>query len=220
MISSIFILNFCYILIIFFFFLYFDLKSRKISKSFFIIFFILSIFINYLEFLLFHRNVYKLVFLRSFFFTITFSISFLLFTIKIIGGSDGKLLILIFLNQPINFLNFHFIFLFFLTFSLLFILIFMINYTINNIFKVRYSFVIFFNLNYNYSYIEKFFIKIFYNFINFSKLVNFNQDLNELKSLELIYNYLTYRIQILTQYRPPLIGIIIISYYLTFLIII
>ena len=212
--------NFWLINVIFFFFLYFDLKFRKIPNSSFFFFFFISILLNYIDILLFYRNVYKLAFLRSFFLLVVFTISILLFTLKIIGGSDGKLIILTFLNHPINFLNFNFIGFFFLIFSLLFVLIFIINLTINNKFKKAYSFIVYFNLNYNYSFSKKFFIKIFYNFINISKIVDYNEDRNKIKSLDLIYNYNTKKIQILTQYRPPLIGIYVICYYLTFLIII
>jgi hypothetical protein len=140
-------------------------------------------------------------------------LSFLLFVLHIIGGADGKLFLLIFLAHPIKFLTFYFISSFFLLFSLLVLLIFMINYVNNINFRNNDSFEILFNTNYNFSRFKRKFIKIFYKFLNFSVLEYYNEDKHLVKNLNLIYNNTRKRIQILVQYRPPLIFICLISYF-------
>ena len=132
---------------------------------------------------------------------------------KIIGGSDGKLIILIFITHPIKFLSLNFIFTFFLLLSTFYILIFISNLAQNNLLKKKGSFICFFNSNLKFSAAKRIYIKGFFKFSNFSKLCDSRVEKNIVKSLFLIYNIEKIRIQILVQFRPPLIIFVILSYF-------
>lgn len=207
------IFNFLFISIILFFCLYFDLKSRKISNSLFKYLFIACICFNSVELIFCSEDIVRFIVLKINFLLIILSLSFLLFVLHIIGGADGKLFILIFFLHPVKFLNFYFITSFFLLFSLLIILIFIVNFVNNISFRNNDSFEIFFNSNYKYSSFKRNFIKTFFKFLNFSELEYYNEEKHLVKSLILIYNNVRRRIQILVEYKPPLIFIIIISYF-------
>jgi len=151
-------------------------------------------------------------FWQIFFFLIVFLLSFLLFNLKIIGGSDGKLIILIFLIHPLKFLNLYFVTSFFLLFSLFFILLFLQNFILNSLFKNNCSFITFFNLDSTLSGFKKFYIKSFYKFLYYSKLREYKEEKILLKSVLLVFNNRKKKFQVLIQYRPPLILIIILTY--------
>jgi hypothetical protein len=117
--------------------------------------------------------------------------------------------------QPILLLRFSFVFIFFLIFSLLFTIFFLISFLINH-FKNYNTFELYFKLNLKISVIEKYFIKSFYYFRNFSELSDYNEIKSSIKSLVLILNSKTSKIQILCQFRPPLTIIIIPTYYIIY----
>ena len=60
---------------------------------------------------------------------------------------------------------------------------------------------------------------MFYNFHNFSGLGDYNETISLIKSLDLILNDKTSKIQILCQFRPPLTVIIITAYYIIYFLI-
>ncbi len=150
--------------------------------------------------------------MSNFFFLIVFLLSFILFILKVIGGSDGKLIILIFLIHPIQFLNLFFVTSFFLWFSLLIILIFLQNFLINSLNKNDCSFTTFLNFNSKFTAFKKFYIKTIYKFLNYSKLSEYKEEKIILKSILIIFNNRKNQFQVLVQYRPPLILIIILTY--------
>lgn len=192
---------------------YLDLKSRKIPNSLFKYLFIICVILNFIEFAFCFEDFIGFVVLKFLFLFFIFSLSFLLFVLHIIGGADGKLFLLIFFLHPVKFLTFYFITSFLLLFSLLILLIFMINYVNNINFRNHDSFEIIFNTNFNSSRFKRSFMRTFYKFLNISELDYYNEDKHCVKSLNLIYNYTRKRIQILVQYRPPLIFICFISYF-------
>ena len=55
---------------------------------------------------------------------------------------------------------------------------------------------------------------MFYKFINYSELSDLRREKYQIKFYLLIYNNRIKKIQILSQFRPPLILIIAISYYI------
>ncbi|MFX1575361.1 MAG: prepilin peptidase [Promethearchaeota archaeon] len=207
-----FLINQCFIYIIFFIFLYLDLKSRKISLKLFKITYTIGLIFNLIESLLFVNNIFLILYIRFFFFFSILIISVLLFNLKIIGGSDGKLFILIFLILPIHHLNLLYIMLFFLSFSIFFIIIFIINLVVNSFFIKNNAFYILFNINSKMSNLQKLFLKSFFKFCNFTDLNTNKIVKNPVKSLILVYNDKKLKFQMLCQYRPPLIIIIILSY--------
>lgn len=76
--------------------------------------------------------------------------------------------------------------------------------------------MILFDLNLKFSVFKRFYIKSFFKFLNYSKLSKYKTEKMILKSNLLIYNNNKNRFQILIQYRPPLIIIIIFTYILIF----
>ncbi len=141
----------------------------------------------------------------------------MLFNLKVIGGSDAKLTILIFLVHSIKHLNIYFISNFFLLFSVFFILVFVVNFILNNNFKNNCSFTILFNSNLESSFFFKFYTKFFCNFSNILKLKGIKDEKYQIKSYFLVFNYRKESIQILIQFRPPLIILIIFAYFFCYL---
>ena len=206
LITSFIILN-----VFFSIFLFFDLKYRQVSIIFFKIYFLIVIILNTFEYYLFHKHLVLFVFFKILIGFFVFFLSLILFSLSIIGGSDGKLLILIFLVYPLLVLNFTVILTFFLIFSLLFVMFFLINLVNNSSLKKGFSFFLIFNTHSNISVIKKSFIKSFYKFHNFSELEDYREEKLLIKSLNLVYNVEVNKFQILCQNRPPLIIIIILS---------
>jgi len=199
--------------------LYSDIKYRKITNERFKELFLFCFFLNFLEFF-YSQDVVILITLKIFYFFLITIISLILFSFRIIGGSDGKLFILIFLIHPGNFLSFSFIMMFFLLFSLFFILIFALNY-INNVIGVnRYSFEILFVYYLNTTVFKQVFINAFFIFLNFKEIKEKKQNRYQIIPCYLMYNNINNKFQILAHYRPPLVIVCLFSYYFTYFLII
>ncbi len=89
---------------------------------------------------------------------------------------------------------------------------FILNFFLNNILKVNSSFITLFNLNLKYSIFERFYIKSFYRFLQFSKLSDYQEEKIRVKSLFLVFNNKKRSIEILVQLRSPFIIVIILTY--------
>ena len=139
--------------------------------------------------------------LKSLIFLITLFFSLILFSLKVIGGGDGKLIIIIFLIHPTMYLKISYIFLFFLILSTLFLIFFFTNYLSNSVTKISYSFDIFFNLGFKISILKKLFIRMFYTFLSFSKIVNYQEIKKSLRAQFIIYNSKTDNLQYLGQFK-------------------
>jgi Flp pilus assembly protein protease CpaA len=202
--------------IIFITFIYSDIKLRKIPQRYFRFSYIIGTVLNIFEFSIFLENIVVIIYLKLFVAIFVFSLALILFILKIIGGSDGKLLIFIFFVHPILFLNILDVFSYFLIFSLMFVIYFTVNLILNNKLKDSFSFILFFNFNIERSIFKKVFFKSFYRFFNYSDLCDYLERKYYIKSLNLIFNFNRNKFQILCQIRPPLIVLIILSYYITF----
>lgn len=197
-------------------FLYFDLNFRKVPKNFFKLSYVIVVVLNIIEYSLFFEKLAFFLFMKVFIILIILVLSLILFSLKIIGGSDGKLFIIIFIVHPILFLNFAIIFTFYLVFSLFFVIYFIVNWLNNNLLKNTYSFLLFFNTNSEISIFKREFIKMFYKFFNYSEIGDYVEGKYLIKSLSLIYNIKKNKFQTLCQIRPPLIITIILTYYSIF----
>jgi Flp pilus assembly protein protease CpaA len=200
--------------------LYFDLRLRKVSNKFLRACFCFSIFLNMIEILFFYRNILFVLILKLIFFFLVFLISLVLFSLKIIGGSDGKLFLLIFSIHPIKYLNCLFVLFFFLFFSLFFLILFFFNLIHNSIKKNSYAFRVYYSLHFKLSIFRKLFMKSFCSFFNLDNLKNFERDKIFVDALFILFNDQKSKLQILAIYRPPLTLICIISYYFIFFLII
>ncbi|MHA2398912.1 MAG: prepilin peptidase, partial [Promethearchaeota archaeon] len=175
------LINLCSISLIFLISVYLDLKIRKIPKRFFIGYFILSVILNIFEYLLYFNSFVIFILIKVFIVAIVFFLSFILFSLKIFGGSDGKLAILIFIIHPIRFLNISSIFLFYSMFSLLFILFFTFNYIFNIILHDKHSFTLFFNTNFEISIFKRGFFKYYHKFYDYSDLSHYSERKYQIK---------------------------------------
>lgn len=164
--------------------------------------------------LCFIQDLFFFLLIKIIFLSIIFIFSFTLFILKIFGGGDGKLVILIFLMIPIEFLTLYQIYNFFLLFSFLFLLIFMINLLNNNLKRDFYTYEILFNFYLKLSVLKKLYFKSFYKFIYLSDLESYNGSKTVIKSLILVYNESKRKFLILAQYRPPNVVILMLSFFL------
>ncbi len=88
---------------------------------------------------------------------------------------------------------------------------------VNNVIKNSASFDMFFNFHLKISNFKKIYFKTFYKFINFSELASYQEDKVLIKSpIVIIYNPLKIKFQIIAQYRPPIVIILILAFYLLF----
>jgi Flp pilus assembly protein protease CpaA len=197
-------------------FLFYDLKYRRVPRVFFKICCIITVILNLLEYYSFSIHPLSFIFSKMLYGISAFILSLILFSLTIIGGSDGKVIILIFFVHPILFLNFTVLFSYFFIFSLLFIILIVINFTLNNRPRKNISFLLIFNTYSIISFARKSYIKGFFKFKNFSELDFHMEEKSLVKSLYLVYNAEINKFQLLCQSRLPLILPIIISYYIIF----
>jgi len=214
MISEIIYIEICCITIILLVSLYSDLKYRVIPNKVIKNLFIFCLFINFIEFLLVYDNIALIFILKISYFCLIFLVSLLLFSLKIIGGSDGKLMIIIFLIHPVKFLNLNFVISFFLLLSLIFCSVFFFNLLYNSFFNNSFPFEILFAINQNISTLIQIYFKIFCNFTILAKIYDYEDNKKTIVCSYIIYNIYRNRFQSLVQYRIPLVVIIMFSYYL------
>lgn len=205
-------LFFFYSNIVLFYCMYRDIKYRIISNKVLSGFFLIGSFLIFIEFLQFYNDIIIFIIVKIWFLFLTFFLSFILFCLKIIGGSDGKLLIMLFLFNPICYLNFQWLFLFFSILLLLYLIMGIISYLFTHNLTNMNVYELLFNENENFSKIQKIFIEIFYKFLDFSQLNKSTGEKYLLKSLILFYNNKTEKFQFLTQYRPPIVMLIFFVY--------
>ncbi len=203
---------FFYSNIVLFYCMYRDIKFRIIPNKVLSVLLLIGSFLFFIELLHFYNNVLIFIIVKIWFLFFAFFLSFLLFCLKIIGGSDGKLLTMLFLFNPIYYLNFQWLFLFFSVLLLLYLILGIISYLITHNLTNKNVYEMFFSENENFSKMHKIFIEIFYKFRDFSQLNKFNDEKYLLKSLILFYNDKTEKIQFLTQYRPPIVILIFFTY--------
>ncbi len=220
MLSWIIFIDICFITIILLISVYLDLKFRKISNRFLRTCFCFSIFLNTVEMVFFYSEILLILLLKILFFCIIFLFSFVLFSLKIIGGSDGKLFLLIFSVHPIRYLNYYFVVFFFFFFSLFFLIMFFINLVHNSMKNNSYAFGVFYIFDVKLSILRKLFIKSFYKFFALSKLTDFEGEKIYIDYLFIVYNNQNRKLQFLGMYRPPLTLICFISYFLILFLII
>jgi len=108
--------SFFYTNIVLIYCMYQDIKYRKISNKILIGFLVIGCLIAFTEDFDIYNNISVFVVTKVFFLFFVFIFSFILFCLKIIGGSDGKLLIMLAFFNPTHRFNFQWIFFFFFVF--------------------------------------------------------------------------------------------------------
>ena len=201
-------LFFFYTNIVLIYCMYRDIKFRKIPNKAIIGFLLIGSLLAFTEDLDIYNNILIFIITKVFFLFFAFIFSFVLFCLKIIGGSDGKLLIMLTFSYPIYRFNFQWLFSFFFVFLFLYLILVVVNYLFNNFLSNNNSYDMIYSLEENVSFLHKVFIITFYKFLDFSQINRYTNEKFVLKSLNLFYNKNKGKFQILTQYRPPLVILI------------
>ncbi|MHA1476663.1 MAG: prepilin peptidase [Promethearchaeota archaeon] len=201
-------LFFFYTNIVLIYCMYRDIKFRKIPNKAIIGFLLIGSLLAFTEDLDIYNNILIFIITKVFFLFFAFIFSFVLFCLKIIGGSDGKLLIMLTFSYPIYRFNFQWLFSFFFVFLFLYLILGVVNYLFNNFLSNNNSYDMIYSLEENVSFLHKVFIITFYKFLDFSQINRYTNEKFVLKSLNLFYNKNKGKFQILTQYRPPLVILI------------
>jgi len=201
-------LIFFYTNIVLIYCMYRDIKFRKIPNKVIIGFLLIGSFLAFSEDLDIYNNILIFIITKVFFLFFAFIFSFVLFCLKIMGGTDGKLLIMLTFFYPIYRFNFQWLFSFFFIFLFLYLILGVVNYLFNNFLSNNNSYDMIYSLKENISFIHKVFITTFYKFLDFSHVNNYTNEKFVLKSLNLFFNKKKGKFQILTQYRPPLVILI------------
>lgn len=160
------------------------------------------------------KEFFFLLFVKFVYLFIVFILSFILFILKIFGGGDGKIVILIYLMIPTEFITLYHIYLFFLLFSIFFLLIFILNLLTNKIKRDFYSYEILFNFYIKLSKLKKIYLKTFYKFLLYSDLETYNGSKSVINNFFLVYNESKRKFQILAYFRPPNVVILMFSFIL------
>ena len=192
--------------------MYRDICFRKIPNKSLVFFFIVGFGLVFIEGQNFYTNLMIFVIRKSFIVLLTFIFSFSLFCLKLIGGSDGKLIIFLFFAFPILGFNFHLFFSFFSYLLILFLLLISCNYLFTRFITKSYPYNMLHALNEKISYPRGAFLKLFYGFMDFSQINNQSDAKFQIKSLTLFYNEDREKFQFLAQIRPPIAVLIFISY--------
>ena len=201
-------LIFFYTNIVLIYCMYRDIKFRKIPNKAIIGFFLIGSLLTFTEDLDIYNDMLIFIITKVFFLFFAFIFSFVLFCLKIIGGADGKLLIMLTFFYPIYRFNFQWLFSFFFVFLFLYLILGIVNFLFNNFLLNNNSYDMIYSLKENISFLQKVFIITFYKFLDFSQINRYTNEKFVLKSLNLFYNKNKGRFQILTQYRPPLVILI------------
>jgi len=201
-------LFFFYTNIVLIYCMYRDIKFRKIPNKAIIGFLLIGSLLAFTEDLDIYNDILIFIITKVFFLFFAFIFSFVLFCLKIIGGSDGKLLIMLTFFYPIYRFNFQWLFSFFFVFLFLYLILGVVNYLFNNFLSNNNSYDMIYSLEENVSFLHKVFIITFYKFLDFSQINRYTNEKFVLKSLNLFYNKNKGKFQILTQYRPPLVILI------------
>jgi len=192
--------------------MYRDICFRKIPNKSLGGFFVVGFVLTLIEAQNFYANLIIFAICKSLIVLLAFIFSFSLFCLKMLGGSDGKLIIFLFFVFPILGFNFHLFFSFFSYLIILFLLLVSSNYLFNSIFTKSHPYNMVFALNEKISYPRGTFLKLFYRFLDFSQIKKYSNTKLQMRSLMLFYNEEREKFQFLAQIRPPIAVLIFLSY--------
>jgi Flp pilus assembly protein protease CpaA len=188
--------------------MYRDIKYRKISNETLFGFLLVGSLSIFTEVTATYYNIYSLIFTKLFFLILVAVFSFILFCLKAIGGSDGKLLIMLIFFYPTQKLNIPLVFSFFFIFLFLYFLLMLARYFFFKIHVRNNTPEMLYSLQERFTFSHKVFIMVFFRFLDFSQITNCQNNKYIIKSLNLLYNRKKEKFQILAQYRPPLVILI------------
>lgn len=191
-----------------------DIKTRKISNQLLKGYFILAIILVFMESVLFFNDIYVYICIKCVYVLLAMVLSCILFALKILGGGDGKVIILTFFIWPIRYLNYFYLFNFFMILLLFYFLLLIINLCLNSFTANRLSFIFYFRTIENLTVFQKLYLLSFFKFINLSHFHKYKENKFFLKSLNIIFNPKSFTFQVFVQYRPLVIASCFFSYLL------
>ena len=192
--------------------MYRDICFRKIPNKSLGGFFVVGFVLTRIEAQNFYANLIIFAICKSLIVLLAFIFSFSLFCLKMLGDSDGKLIIFLFFAFPTLGFNFHLFFSFFSYLIILFLLLVSSNYLFNRFFTKSHPYNMVFALNEKISYPRGTFLKLFYRFLDFSQIKKYSNTKLQMRSLMLFYNEEREKFQFLAQIRPPIAVLIFLSY--------
>jgi Flp pilus assembly protein protease CpaA len=213
---SYYVVNFISINIIVSISLYYDIKYRRIPHYLFKYSCLIILAINIIDFITSAQSVFFFVLIKALILLFNLFITLILFNYKFIGGADGKLIITLFLLIPIRIFNFRLIFIYFLWFFLCLFLLILFNYMINQYWNNKIPFEILFMTKGIISKSKRIYMISFYSFFNYSTFFSLNSTKHLLMDINLFFNYKTTKLQLLVKYRPPIIILIAVLFYLLY----
>jgi Flp pilus assembly protein protease CpaA len=210
---------FTYLNFVFFYYIYHDLKRRKVPNKAFTFTFISSLVLLIPDLILMINNIFMIIIMKIIDFNLVLMLSYFLFYLKIIGGGDGKAILLVFLlNSPIL-LNFFNIFYFFSIFLIYYLIIVITKYIFNHLKNQIKMYKFYFTITKKDSRLERFIIFSYYKFLDIAKLEKYLGTKCVLRDNSLFYNDKSEKLQAFTQFRPPLLFLIYFVYLSYFFII-
>lgn len=191
--------------------MYWDIKYRKIPNKVFIAFLLIGILLAFTGDLDIFNNISIFILTKTFFLLFVFFLSFILFSLKMIGGADGKLLIMLAFFNPTHRFKFELIFSYFFVFLFLYLLLELVIYLFIKGLSKNNSYNMIYSLKENFSYLRKIFIKFFYRFLDFSHLNRYKDEKFVIRSLNLFFNEKKEKFQVLAQFKPPVVILIFLT---------
>jgi len=191
--------------------MYCDIKYRKISNNVLIGFLLIGSLLAFTEDLDIYNNIFIFILTKTLIIFFVFFLSFILFSLKLIGGADGKLLIMLAFFNPTHKFKFELIFSYFFVFLFLYLLLELVFYLFLKVLSKYNSYSMMYCLNENFSVLRKIFVKICYRFLDFSHLNRYKNEKFVLRSLNLFYNEKKEKFQVLTQFKPPVVILIFLT---------
>jgi Flp pilus assembly protein protease CpaA len=192
-----------------------DLKFRRIKNKRITQIIIIAVFYNILEGLILKELTERILLIKVIIIVFCFFLSYSLYKLKILGGADVKIIIIIFILIPHELDTIKFTLIFFLTFCLNFLLIsisrFLLHYFCNrNLFK---SFFVFNKIDAN---IKKFYFLSFFKFIAYNSLNFIEVSKYKFANMSLIFNFRRGQFQALVKIRLPIMIEILITVIIIF----
>jgi len=193
--------------------IFIDIKYRKIPNSFFLYLNIIVITLIVIDLFLHSYLIPFFLIVKLLILGLTFLITLILYNLRMIGGADGKITIVLFLMIPVRFFTFSLIFKYIIWF-----LVFQLLYVAKNLFYNTYlrnkkAFNQYFITNNIFSKFKRIYFSSFYKFSNYSKIYSVTNSKLIIINPNLYFNSKNNKFQILTQSRPPLTILIVIIYY-------
>jgi Flp pilus assembly protein protease CpaA len=203
-----------FLFIIIILYLFYDFRYRRIPNYYFFLFLSVGFLFGLIELIAYYEQFRVFVLNKIIFFVISLYIIFYLFQIKIFGGADCKFIILIFIFTPFFGLSYNFYLFFYFFFLSFYFGLLCISYLIKRAKKKHPSFEIYFETHDIHKVLKKHFFRIYFIFIDYVEIRSLNKDKYYIASYDLIFNYSSFTLQVLFQYRAPLVPLITLVYIL------